>query len=99
VKVQSITILGKECNVADEVRVQNCVCLPYKELKRVSSCSVMSNIRRFTDHVRFHRTYKTKLSCRMLSIFDYCSIHMQHHRHAEPVVTVGPFSAVQLFTS
>jgi mannose-1-phosphate guanylyltransferase len=36
VKVQSVTILGKECAVADEVRVQNCVCLPYKELKRVS---------------------------------------------------------------
>lgn len=35
VKVQSITILGKECRVGDEVRVQNCVCLPYKELKRV----------------------------------------------------------------
>ncbi|KAK5000539.1 hypothetical protein LTR66_000606 [Elasticomyces elasticus] len=34
VKVQSITILGKECAVADEVRVQNCVCLPFKELKR-----------------------------------------------------------------
>ncbi|TID20703.1 putative mannose-1-phosphate guanyltransferase [Venturia nashicola] len=34
VKVQSVTILGKECAVADEVRVQNCVCLPYKELKR-----------------------------------------------------------------
>lgn len=37
VKVQSITILGKECKVGDEVRVQNCVCLPFKELKRVSS--------------------------------------------------------------
>lgn len=36
VKVQSIAILGKECAVGDEVRVQNCVCLPYKELKRVS---------------------------------------------------------------
>ncbi|KAH9836443.1 putative mannose-1-phosphate guanyltransferase [Teratosphaeria destructans] len=34
VKVQSITILGKECAVGEEVRVQNCVCLPYKELKR-----------------------------------------------------------------
>lgn len=34
VKVQSITILGKECGVGDEVKVQNCVCLPYKELKR-----------------------------------------------------------------
>ena len=36
VKVQSITILGKDVGVGDEVRVQNCVCLPYKELKRVS---------------------------------------------------------------
>jgi mannose-1-phosphate guanylyltransferase len=35
VKVQSITILGKDCGVGDEVRIQNCVCLPYKELKRV----------------------------------------------------------------
>jgi mannose-1-phosphate guanylyltransferase len=35
VKVQSITILGKECGVGNEVRVQNCVCLPNKELKRV----------------------------------------------------------------
>ncbi|KAI9696905.1 MAG: Proteasome subunit alpha type-2 [Bogoriella megaspora] len=34
VKVQSITILGKDCGVRDEVRVQNCVCLPNKELKR-----------------------------------------------------------------
>ena len=30
VKVQSITILGKECSVGDEVKIQNCVCLPYK---------------------------------------------------------------------
>jgi mannose-1-phosphate guanylyltransferase len=36
VKVQSITILGKECGVGDEVRVQNCICLPFKELKRVN---------------------------------------------------------------
>ncbi|KAF4121412.1 mannose-1-phosphate guanylyltransferase [Geosmithia morbida] len=34
IKVQSITILGKDCAVGDEVCVQNCVCLPYKELKR-----------------------------------------------------------------
>jgi len=34
VKVQAITILGKECGVGDEVRVQNCICLPFKELKR-----------------------------------------------------------------
>ena len=39
VKVQSITILGKDCGVGDEVRVQNCVCLPNKELKRVSQTS------------------------------------------------------------
>ena len=37
IKVQSITILGKDCGVGDEVRVQNCICLPYKELKRVSN--------------------------------------------------------------
>lgn len=43
VKVQSITILGKECGVGDEVRVQNCVCLPYKELKRVSKLGPISN--------------------------------------------------------
>ncbi|KAF2642817.1 nucleotide-diphospho-sugar transferase [Massarina eburnea CBS 473.64] len=41
VKVQSVTILGKECGVADEVRVQNCVCLPYKELKRDVSNEVI----------------------------------------------------------
>jgi mannose-1-phosphate guanylyltransferase len=34
IKVQNITILGKECGVGDEIRVQNCICLPYKELKR-----------------------------------------------------------------
>ena len=40
VKVQSITILGKDCGVGDEVRVQNCVCLPNKELKRVCHLAV-----------------------------------------------------------
>ncbi|KAF3903285.1 hypothetical protein ABW20_dc0109882 [Dactylellina cionopaga] len=34
VKVQSVTILAKDCVVQDEIRVQNCVCLPYKELKK-----------------------------------------------------------------
>jgi hypothetical protein len=43
VKVQSITILGKECGVGDEVRVQNCVCLPFKELKRVRDPSPKVN--------------------------------------------------------
>jgi mannose-1-phosphate guanylyltransferase len=76
VKVQSITILGKECNVADEVRVQNCVCLPYKELKRVSLCYPSPNVKAyFTDQPRFHRTYKTRSSCRMLNILGNCSIH------------------------
>ncbi|KAI5244070.1 nucleotide-diphospho-sugar transferase [Aureobasidium subglaciale] len=41
VKVQSVTILGKECNVGDEVRVQNCVCLPYKDLRRDVSNEVI----------------------------------------------------------
>lgn len=40
-KVQAVTILGKECGVHDEVRVQNCVCLPYKELKRDVSSEVI----------------------------------------------------------
>ena len=34
VKVQSVTILGKDCAVGEEVHVSNCVCLPHKELKR-----------------------------------------------------------------
>ncbi|KAK3366487.1 hypothetical protein B0H63DRAFT_498185 [Podospora didyma] len=34
VEVQAITILGKEFAVGDEIRVQNCICLPFKELKR-----------------------------------------------------------------
>ncbi|KAK5996484.1 putative mannose-1-phosphate guanyltransferase [Cladobotryum mycophilum] len=41
VKVQSISILGKDCGVGDEVRVSNCVCLPYKELKRDVSNEVI----------------------------------------------------------
>ena len=48
VKVQSITILGKECAVGDEVRVQNCVCLPYKELKRVSLTYSVRKLRLLT---------------------------------------------------
>jgi mannose-1-phosphate guanylyltransferase len=41
IKVQSVTILGKECGVGDEIRVQNCVCLPFKELKRVSCTALL----------------------------------------------------------
>ncbi|PHH84570.1 hypothetical protein CDD83_1722 [Cordyceps sp. RAO-2017] len=41
VKVQSITILGKDCAVGDEVRVSNCICLPFKELKRDVSNEVI----------------------------------------------------------
>ena len=56
VKVQSITILGKECAVADEVRVQNCVCLPFKELKRVSSayvsCRLVRNAHKLSQDVQ-----------------------------------------------
>lgn len=47
-KVQAITILGKECGVGDEVRVQNCICLPYKELKRVSFCPASHSVKDLT---------------------------------------------------
>jgi mannose-1-phosphate guanylyltransferase len=63
VKVQSITILGKECAVADEVKVQNCVCLPFKELKRVSLfCrSDRSSLNRTDDD---YRMWPTRSSCK-----------------------------------
>jgi NDP-sugar pyrophosphorylase family protein len=60
VKVQSITILGKECGVGDEVRVQNCVCLPFKELKRVSLPSLAFAACDTNDF----RMLQTRLSCR-----------------------------------
>jgi mannose-1-phosphate guanylyltransferase len=65
VKVQSITILGKECAVGDEVRVQNCVCLPYKELKRVRVSPFSFPLRflpSFTN--QDFRTSLTRLSCK-----------------------------------
>jgi hypothetical protein len=62
--VQSITILGKECAVADEVRVQNCVCLPYKELKRVSCCKPFRNTNPFANRFALNRMCKTKSSCK-----------------------------------
>lgn len=34
VKVQSVTILGADCEVKNEVRVQNCVVLPHKSMSR-----------------------------------------------------------------
>lgn len=68
VKVQSVTILGKECAVADEVRVQNCVCLPYKELKRVSPW-----LQLFCFSLCFWlittRMWRTRSSCRKTKIF------------------------------
>ena len=62
VKVQSITILGKECGVADEVRVQNCVCLPFKELKRVSRAKLDSPCWPYTE--TSCRTFRTRSLCR-----------------------------------
>ncbi|KAL7269398.1 hypothetical protein RUND412_007946 [Rhizina undulata] len=41
VRVQSVSILSRECKVGDEVRVWNCVCLPFKELKRDVSNEVI----------------------------------------------------------
>ena len=61
VKVQSITILGKECGIKDEVRVQNCVCLPYKELKRVIRVSPFS-IWKLANTI--YRMLRTRSSCK-----------------------------------
>lgn len=63
VKVQAITILGKECGVGDEIRVQNCVCLPFKDLKRVSSHA-------FVQVFRYN--WFTNLLCRMLPTRSSC---------------------------
>lgn len=67
-KVQSVAILGKECAVGDEVHVQNCVCLPYKELKRVSAAlHLVSGAIRATE-ANGSRTLQMKLSCKGHSI-------------------------------
>lgn len=76
VKVQSITILGKECAVADEVRVQNCVCLPFKELKRVSERSSFENI--MCTLLTILRTYKTRSSCKMVHYLPFCAKHTKN---------------------
>lgn len=60
VKVQSVTILGKDCGVADEVRVQNCVCLPNKELKRVNLSLALPGNRKLTAC----RMFLMRLLCR-----------------------------------
>ena len=62
VKVQSITILGKECGVGDEVRVQNCVCLPYKELKRVSIFAILSIFCRLVRGIFTYLRYRMSLT-------------------------------------
>ena len=61
VKVQSITILGTECGVGDEIRVQNCVCLPYKELKRVRHVICLKSM--LVTDILF-RMLRTRSSCR-----------------------------------
>lgn len=61
VKVQSITILGKECGVGDEVRVQNCVCLPNKTLKRV--CISHTPLRLSECLLTRSRMSQTRSSC------------------------------------
>lgn len=61
VKVQSVTILGKDCAVGEEVRVANCVCLPHKELKQVSRLLLLVlNL----DSDQTIRTFRTKSLCR-----------------------------------
>lgn len=61
VKVQSITILSKECAVGDEVRVQNCVCLPNKELKKVCGHTRDLLAKSLTN---YYRTFRTRSLCR-----------------------------------
>ena len=63
VKVQSVSILSKDCVVHDEVRVQNCVCLPLKELKKVSSPppTIFPVLSTNTPN----RTSPTKSSCKL----------------------------------
>ena len=61
VKVQSITILGKDCGVGDEVRVQDCICLPYKELKRVSYLFASVNGQVLKLHLLIAALYRTLL--------------------------------------
>ncbi|KAF7561676.1 hypothetical protein G7046_g2470 [Stylonectria norvegica] len=63
VKVQSITILGKDCGVGDEVRVQNCVCLPYKELKRDVANEVIMK-----RHTRCDERHPSCLNCERRAI-------------------------------
>ena len=86
VKVQSITILGKDCGVGDEVRVQDCVCLPYKELKRVSSTShcVVNHVSRTLygsppcTMLTVARMLSTKSSCKMIR---FESLECRYARH------------------
>ena len=68
VKVQSITILGKDCGVGDEVRVQNCVCLPYKELKRVSTYPPCPRCFCDLDHANYLRMSPTRSSCKGMQL-------------------------------
>lgn len=69
VKVQSITILGKECGVSDEVRVQNCICLPFKELKRVRSDLKFCSMDKYTNQ-RNHDAGRCKRSYHVISLIS-----------------------------
>jgi mannose-1-phosphate guanylyltransferase len=62
-KVQAVTILSADCTVKDEVRVQNCVCLPNKELKRVSVIRVTG-----AQFAKEYRMLRMKSSCRRLRL-------------------------------
>jgi carbonic anhydrase/acetyltransferase-like protein (isoleucine patch superfamily) len=92
VKVQSITILGKECAVADEVRVQNCVCLPYKELKRVSCCEVFHGMNSYAN--RCNRMCKTKSSCKRKSV-GCVSRPQRIPRRAGSLAAIASFRSIQ----
>lgn len=87
VKVQSITILGKDCGVGDEVRVQNCVCLPYKELKRVSCLatskrSLEANVRTTGRRQRGHHV-------RGFAVVSWSPWHLTSVRRSRSLILRG----------
>ena len=68
IKVQNITILGKECGVGEEVRVSACLVLPHKELKRVSRHRLFVFLVFIKLDLNFgltceNRTWPTRSSC------------------------------------
>ena len=83
VRVQNITILGKECGVGDEVHVSSCLVLPHKELKRVSFNDCLRGNMNCDANSFTCRMSQMKLSCRCnLKRFNrVVTQHIQGVRH------------------